>query len=150
MYGNRSCQEEVFPLFQKSVTTVRKSTLRKTNVNLKINIGKLNVTLTVTCPSFEWFCIYGRGRRGRDHMEVGFQLHVQSMSVPSNVVSTNPTHCEVYSIQHYVIKFVSDLRQVGGFLWRHRFPPPIKLTATIYSGNITFTVQPFFYRKCDL
>jgi hypothetical protein len=27
-----------------------------------------------------------------------------------------------------VIKFVSDLRQVGGFL---RFTPPIKLTATI-------------------
>ena len=24
-------------------------------------------------------------------------------------------HGEVYSIQHYVIKFVSDLRQVGGF-----------------------------------
>ena len=31
-------------------------------------------------------------------------------------------------VQHYVIKFVSDLRQVGGFL---RFPPLIKLTATI-------------------
>jgi hypothetical protein len=31
-------------------------------------------------------------------------------------------------IQHYVIKFVSDLQQVGGFL---QFPPPIKLTATI-------------------
>ena len=29
---------------------------------------------------------------------------------------------------YYVIKFVSDLRHVGGFL---RFPPPIKLTATI-------------------
>ena len=27
----------------------------------------------------------------------------------------------------YVIKFVSDLRQVGGFLWVLRFPPPIKL-----------------------
>jgi hypothetical protein len=26
-------------------------------------------------------------------------------------------HGEVYSIQHYVIKFVRDLRQVGGFLW---------------------------------
>jgi hypothetical protein len=26
-------------------------------------------------------------------------------------------------VQHYVIKFVSDLRQVGSFL---RFPPPIK------------------------
>ena len=31
---------------------------------------------------------------------------------------------EVYSIQHYVIKFVSDLRQVCGFLWLLRFPPP--------------------------
>jgi hypothetical protein len=33
---------------------------------------------------------------------------------------------EVYSIQHYVynvIKFVSDLWQIGGFL---RFPPPLK------------------------
>jgi hypothetical protein len=28
----------------------------------------------------------------------------------------------------YVIKFVSDLRQVGGFLRVLRFPPPIKLT----------------------
>jgi len=97
--------------------------LRKTNVNLKINIGKLNVTLTL---------IYGRDRRGRDRMVVGLQQHVQSMSVPSNVVSTNPIKCEVYSIQHYVIKFVSDLRQVGGFLRVHRFPPPIKLITTIY------------------
>ena len=39
--------------------------------------------------------------------------------------------CEVYSIQHYLIKFVSDLRQVDGFLRTLRFPPPIKLTATI-------------------
>jgi hypothetical protein len=30
-----------------------------------------------------------------------------------------------------VIKFVSDLRQVGGFLRALRFPSPIKLTATI-------------------
>jgi hypothetical protein len=35
---------------------------------------------------------------------------------------------EVYSIQHYVIKYVSDFRQVSGFLW---FPPPIKLIAMI-------------------
>ena len=32
--------------------------------------------------------------------------------------------------QLYVIKFVSDLRQVGGFLRVLRFLPPIKLTAT--------------------
>jgi hypothetical protein len=40
-------------------------------------------------------------------------------------------HGKVYLIQHYVIKFVCDLRQVGGFLRVLRFLPPIKLTATI-------------------
>ena len=34
-------------------------------------------------------------------------------------------------IQHYVIKFASDLRQVCGFLRVLRFLPPIKLTAKI-------------------
>ena len=38
---------------------------------------------------------------------------------------------KVYSIQHYVIKFISDLQQVGGFLRILRFPPPKKLAATI-------------------
>jgi hypothetical protein len=46
-------------------------------------------------------------------------------------VSSNPVHGDVYSIQHYVIKFVSDLRQVGGFLRVLRFPLPIKLTTMI-------------------
>ena len=59
------------------------------------------------------------------------QLHVQSVPITTTVVSSNPIHYEVYSIQHYVIKFVSDLRQVGGFLRVPRFPPPKKLTATI-------------------
>ena len=43
-------------------------------------------------------------------------------------MSSNPVHGEVYSIQHFVIKFVSDLRQVVGSLRVLRFPPPIKLT----------------------
>jgi hypothetical protein len=34
-------------------------------------------------------------------------------------------------IQHYMIRFVSDLWQVGGFLRVLRFPPPILLTATL-------------------
>jgi len=34
-------------------------------------------------------------------------------------------------VQHYVIKFVSNLLQVGGFLGVNRFPPPINLNATI-------------------
>ena len=39
--------------------------------------------------------------------------------------------CSGRGIQHYVIKFDSDLLQVGGFLRALRFLPPIKLTATI-------------------
>jgi hypothetical protein len=53
------------------------------------------------------------------------------MPITTKVVSLNPAHGKVYSMQHYVIKFVSDLRQVSGFLWVLRFPPPIKLTLTI-------------------
>ena len=34
-------------------------------------------------------------------------------------------------IQHYVIKFVSDLQQVRGFLRVIRFNPPIKITVMI-------------------
>jgi hypothetical protein len=49
-----------------------------------------------------------------------------TMAPTTKVVSSNPVHGEIYSIQHDVINFVvSDLRQVGGFhrvLW---YPPPI-------------------------
>ena len=41
------------------------------------------------------------------------------MPITTKVVSWNPINGEMYSMQHYMIKFVSDLRQVGGFL---RFP----------------------------
>ena len=47
------------------------------------------------------------------------------------VVRSNPTHGEVCLIQHCVVKFVSDMLQVGCFLWALRFPSPIKLSATI-------------------
>ena len=59
------------------------------------------------------------------------QLPVQSVPITNNIVSSNPTHGEVYSIQHYVTKFVSDLRQVSDFLRFLWFPPPVKLIATI-------------------
>jgi hypothetical protein len=36
-----------------------------------------------------------------------------------------------YSIQHYVIKYVSDMRYVGGFHRVLLLPPPINLTAAI-------------------
>ena len=54
--------------------------------------------------------------RGHDRMSV------QSVHITNKVVSSNPTHGEVHSIQHYLIKFI------GGFL---RFSPLIKLTPTL-------------------
>jgi hypothetical protein len=45
---------------------------------------------------------------------VDLQIHVQSVAITSEVMSSNPAHGEVFSIQQFVIKFGSDLRQVGG------------------------------------
>jgi hypothetical protein len=72
------------------------------------------------------------GRCGRDCMVDGFTTtYMQSVPITSKLLSSNPVHGEVYLIQHYVIKFVSDLRQVCGFLQVLRFPPPVKLAGTI-------------------
>jgi hypothetical protein len=51
---------------------------------------------------------------------------MQSVPITTDVVSSNSDQGEVYNIM-----FVIDLRQRGGFLRVLRFPPPIKLTATI-------------------
>jgi hypothetical protein len=73
---------------------------------------------------------------------------MNSVPITTKVVSLNPAHSEVYSIQHYVIKFVSDFRQVSGFLRVLRFPPPIKLSHDITEillkvalNNITLTLK---------
>jgi hypothetical protein len=58
-------------------------------------------------------------------MVVEFTTTYAINAITTNIVSSNSTHCEVYLIQHYVIKFVSDFLQVL------QFPSPIKLTATI-------------------
>jgi hypothetical protein len=73
--------------------------------------------------------LYRRGRRSRDDMVDGF-------TTTYAIIAYHQWCCEFESrsgrgVQHYVIKFVSDLRQVGGFLRVFQFPPPIKLTATI-------------------
>ena len=56
---------------------------------------------------------------------------MQSVPITTNAVSLNPAHGEVYSIQHYVIKFVSDLRQFGRLSSGTPVSATIKLTATI-------------------
>jgi hypothetical protein len=45
-------------------------------------------------------------------------------------VSSKLDKGEVYNIINNLIKFVSDLWQVGGIFRVLRFPPPIKLTST--------------------
>jgi hypothetical protein len=65
---------------------------------------------------------------------VDLQLPVQSVPITTNVVSSNPVHGKVYSIQHYMIKFVSDLQQVSGFLWVLQFI----LTKYFMSINILY------------
>ena len=52
-----------------------------------------------------------------NRMVVGFTTPVRSVPITTNVVSSNLVYGEVYSIQHYVIKFVSDLRQVVESNW---------------------------------
>jgi hypothetical protein len=89
---------------------------------------------------FAWWCLTPlstifplyRGSRGRDRTVVGFTT--------TYAISTYYHWCCEFesqserSVKHYVIKFVSDLRQVGGFLRVLRFPPPITLT-NIYEKN---------------
>ena len=66
-----------------------------------------------------------------DFANTFFFVPVQSVSSTTKDVSLNPCYGEVYSIQHYVIKIVSDMRQIGSFLRVIQFPHSIKLTATI-------------------
>jgi hypothetical protein len=65
------------------------------------------------------------GRRGRDRMIVEF-------TTTYAISAYHHWCCEFESrsgrgAQHYVITFVSDLRQVGGFLRMFRYPSPLKL-----------------------
>ena len=73
------------------------------------------------CPLYRWL--------------LDLHLPVQSVPITTKVVSSNSLHGEVCSIQHYVITFVSNLRQVCGCFRVLRFPQPIKLIATKVASN---------------
>ena len=100
------------------------------NVSLKSYfISKLIFTCALNRIFIRALLLYSEYRRGRDRMVVGF-------TITYAISAYHHWCCEFESrsgrgVQHYVIKFVSDFRQVGGFLWVLRFPPPIKLTAAI-------------------
>ena len=94
------------------------------------------------------------GGRGCHRIVVEFTT---TYAITIKVVSSNPFHGKVYSMQHYVIKFVNDLREVGSFLRVLRFSPLIKLTAMpdtteillkVALNNITLTstTDPIDYK----
>ena len=70
------------------------------------------------------------GRRGRDHVVVGF-------TTTCAISAYHSLRCEIERrswrgvLDTTLCDKVSDLRQVGYFLRVLRLPPPIKLTATI-------------------
>jgi hypothetical protein len=70
---------------------------------------------------------------------------MQSVYITTNVVSSNPAHGEVYSIQHYVIKFVSDFRQIGGFT--HRVKSTLRSRVKWQSKTMTLKDAPHWYFK---
>jgi len=86
--------DEKFGIKQQSLTHKRPY-----EVKLYTNLYKASINIKT------WV------RRGRDRTQ-----SLQSVPITTNVVSWRPTHGEVYLIQLYVIKFVSDLWQVDGFL----------------------------------
>jgi hypothetical protein len=87
---------------------------------------------------------------------------VQSVPIVTNVLSSNPAHGKVYSIQHYVIKFVSDLRQVVGFLHKESWPPQyswnivesgvkeLKTLVTIGTDCTGYIIMFYFYKSMSI
>ena len=78
--------------------------------------------------SLNYFLLLITGsRRGRDRMVVWFTTTHAISAYHHSRCEFESRSDEAYSIQHYVINFVSDLRHVGGFLQdqgRTRRPPP--------------------------
>jgi len=89
------------------------------------------------------------GRRGR--MVFGFiTAYIYIQSVPIYITTnteSEPRSGNEYSKYHYyMIKFVSDLRQIGGFLQVLRFPPDhhditeILLKVALNTINLSVTI----------
>ena len=87
------------------------------------------------------------GRHGRDRMVVEF-------ATTYAISAYYHWCCELESrsgrgVQHYVIKFVGDLRQVCGFIWVFWLPPPrynwnivesgVKQQQTAYDDDTHYT-----------
>jgi hypothetical protein len=72
-----------------------------------------------------------RVHRGRDRIIVGITTTYAISAYHHSRCEFESRWGEVYSIHHYVIKFVNDMRHINGFLLALRFVPSIKLTTMI-------------------
>ena len=106
------------------------------NINLNSLLTEINL--------MNIFHIRNWWRRGRDRI-----VGLPPFAIITKVVNSNRACSEVYSIQHYVIKFASDLRQVGGYLRVLRFSPPINwppryIWYIVESGSKYHNLSPIF------
>ena len=128
------------------------------------HILSCNIQFICTCGSCHGY--------DHDHMVIGFTTTyapMQSVPITTKVVSSNPSYGEVHSIQHYVIKFVSDYlyspRKRKEKLTRGSFTPLLFLDLVqinlIFSDNVriilsidiicigfcicTFTINQYFF-----
>ena len=86
--------------FSKKLPVVSRRLTQNLLCSLQLNLIKLSSIILKALGS-SWSLSYGSW---------GLQLPVQSVNITTaKVVSSYPAHAEAYSIQHYVIKFVSDL-----------------------------------------
>jgi hypothetical protein len=84
---------------------------QSSDLNSFVSMSQYDLIITISILYFVIIMFIYRNR-------FYFILHSTSISVDQTYIVI-------------VIKFVSDLRQVGGFLRVLQFPPPIKLTAMI-------------------
>ena len=111
-------------VIQPDINTVNSSEIKNFNCYNSTKTLTLIVIINQTLDlNHNWGC------HGRDHMVVWF-------TTTYAISAYHHWCCEFESrsergVQHYVIKFISDLWQVGGFLRVLQFLPPIKLTTTI-------------------
>ena len=73
--------------------------------------------------------------------QLDLQLPMQSVPITTEVVTSNPAHVEVYSIQHYVIKFVSALRRVNGAVDRGFKSKNYKMEFVVYLRTVVSVSQ---------
>jgi len=82
-------------------------------------------------PLLYLLVLRGRHGHGHGHMVVEFTTTYAISAYHHWSFEFESRSGEVYLIQHYVIKFVSNLWQVGSFLRVLQFPPSIKQNAMI-------------------